>query len=76
MFQALKKQLKKRALVIQKVLTKRMDKLKSRMNQLELENKELQQLACNLRGALADVIQQQKQVGTLWRGVEMYLAKM
>ena len=43
------------------MFTKRMDKVKSRMNKLEQENKELQQLASNLRDTLQDVIQQEKQ---------------
>ena len=39
-----------------------MDKVKNRMRELEQENKELQQLASNLRNTLHDAIQQQKQV--------------
>ncbi|XP_078348004.1 uncharacterized protein LOC144633095 isoform X1 [Oculina patagonica] len=54
--QALRKELQTRAEAIQKVLSKHMFKVRSKMGQLERENKELRQYACSLDKTLRDVM--------------------
>lgn len=58
--QASRRELKQSAAAFQRILSKHMVKMKSKMSQLERENKELRQFACSLDKTLQDVIQRHK----------------